>query len=342
MDQPEPVTPQAVERPATSATLLALFHAGLLPRAALEAAMQATGVQRSWWRWSNLLLLCLGGGLILAGILFFIAYNWMEMDKFVKLGGLQVLILACAVAAWRRGLARLDGRALLLAACVLVGVFLAAFGQVYQTGADAYELFRAWALLIVFWVAASRAPVHWLLLLLVTDLAIGLYVEQVLVYRWERSYGAWLVLALTQAVTLAGFEVARERGYFWLQQAWPRRVLVPVILFFLAAPASPIIFEDYYDKPWAWLVLLSLVAAILGGYRYYRYIGRDLFALTCIGFATAWVVFMYAAKLIDLNDDNCMVFGFLGALVIGMLGYLVWWVRTLNVAMQREEEEARG
>lgn len=322
----------------TGKDLLALFHAGLLPRDGFEGVMENLGLHRRWSHWGNLLLLCLGVGLLLAGIVFFIAYNWLTMPKALKLGGLQVLTVVCAIAAWQRGLHVLSGRAFLFAACVLVGVFLAAFGQVYQTGADAYELFRGWALLTLIWVIASRAPAHWMLWLVVTNLWIYLYWEQVVAYRWETHYSVWLLMALVQLLGLAGFELGKKRDYFWVAQTWPRWVLVPVLLFQLAAPATLIIADDKYDRPYAWLVMLSLVAAIVGGYRYYRHVGRDLFALTCVGATIAWVVFAYAFKLlIDISrSDSCFAFLTLGILAVVLLGGLVRWVRRLSAAMQTE------
>lgn len=331
----------SLTRPATGKDLVVLFHAGLLPRESFERAMGDLGIQRHWWQWGNLLLLCLGGALLLAGTVFFIAYNWMTMPKALKLGGLQILILACAVAGWRLGLHRLVARALLFAACVLVGVYLAVFGQIYQTGADAYELFRAWALLILLWTVSSREPLHWLLLLAVTNLAIGLHWDQVVGLDWGTHYSIWLLLALLQFLGLAGLELGRELRHFWLDQVWPRWVLVPVLLFQLCAPGSIIIFDDNYERPYAWLVLLSLVAAILGGYRYYRHVGRDLFALTCVGAATAWIVFVFALKLLEEFHEDCWVWLFLGVLAIVLLGGLVRWVRSLSIAMQIEAE-SRG
>ena len=219
---------------------------------------------------------------------------------------------------------------------------LPAFGQVYQTGADSYELFRGWALLIVFWVVASRALVHWMLLLLVTDLAIALYWNQVVAYRWESEYGAWCVLAFTQCLALGAFELVRDRGYFWLKQTWPRWILVPVILTQLGIPATIIVADDNFERSWAWLVMVSLVAVVIGGYRYYRHVAKDLFALTCMGFTTAWVVFVLIVKVLaDLLDD-CLMFLFFGLLAVGMLGLLVVWVRRLNTAFQAEAEAKMG
>ena len=44
------------------------------------------------------------------------------------------------------------GKAALLAASLFVGALLALIGQIYQTGADTFEMFAAWAALILPWV----------------------------------------------------------------------------------------------------------------------------------------------------------------------------------------------
>ncbi|MET0346849.1 MAG: DUF2157 domain-containing protein [Casimicrobiaceae bacterium] len=62
-----------------------------------------------------------------------------------------------ALAVWR-GLDTLPGKAALVVAALLVGALLALVGQVYQTGADRFELFAAWAVAIVAWVLVARMP----------------------------------------------------------------------------------------------------------------------------------------------------------------------------------------
>lgn len=340
MSTGEAGTTPELDRPASAGALRAVFHAGLLRAPALDAAMHELGVGRDWRRWASLLLLVLGGSLILAGIVFFVAYNWAAWDKAAKLGGLGLAVALAVAGAWWRGLARVEGRALLFAACVLVGVFLAAFGQVYQTGADVWELFRAWAALIVLWVVAARAPVHWLLLLAITDAAISLYVSQVLVgHRQSEVVRWWWVIAATQALTLAGFELARTRAYFYVPQTWPRWVLAPVILFYLSVPATLIVFDDRDVTVDVLAVFLGLVGCILGGYRYYRRVARDLFVLTCIGFCCAWLITMGALRLTgSFTHDNCGSLVLVGLLVVWMLTFLVKTVRRWNVEMREEIE----
>ncbi|MBC8290414.1 MAG: DUF2157 domain-containing protein, partial [Planctomycetes bacterium] len=54
------------------------------------------------------------------------------------------------------------------------GVFLAVFGQVYQTGADEWLLFAGWAGLILPWTALSRFEALWILWLATDTFALCL------------------------------------------------------------------------------------------------------------------------------------------------------------------------
>ena len=102
------------------------------------------------------MLLLFGSALVLAGIIFFFAYNWAAMGKFLKFGLIEAGIIVCIVASHLRGRTDLSGKVLLLSGAVLVGVLLAVYGQIYQTGADAYGLFICWAVLIFGWVIISE------------------------------------------------------------------------------------------------------------------------------------------------------------------------------------------
>ncbi|MBO7203321.1 MAG: DUF2157 domain-containing protein, partial [Paludibacteraceae bacterium] len=41
---------------------------------------------QKWLRFSEVLTLSLGAGLLLSGIIFFFAYNWETIHRFVKMG----------------------------------------------------------------------------------------------------------------------------------------------------------------------------------------------------------------------------------------------------------------
>ncbi len=116
-----------------------------------------------WKLWLDRGLLSLGVALVLAGIGYFFAHNWDHLTNNDKLGLAGGAVLVSLVGATWAGLDRFPGKLLLLAASALVGVYLAVFGQIYQTGADTYELFTGWAFLIFPWVALGRLMPLWIL-----------------------------------------------------------------------------------------------------------------------------------------------------------------------------------
>lgn len=312
--------------------LRALFLDGSLTRDAFESGLRKLGVEREWRRWADRLLAALGTGLVLAGIVFFIAFHWIEFDDVVKLAGAQALVVIAAGVAWWRGIDTVIGRVSAFAASFLVGVYLAAFGQVYQTGADVFEMFAAWAALITIWVFVVRTPEQWLLWVALIDGAIALWFDHVAFYDWQREFWAWSTLALVQFGVLAGLEIARRRG--WLGHRYPieRWVLVPVGLFQLCVPIMTIFASTRFDRDGAWFVLLLAVVVGVAGVRFYRFVVCDLFAILSLGLAGIWC--LVAVLWPIFGDEECAGLLVLGFVVVASLAWLVQRVRLL--ALDRE------
>ncbi|MDR2141082.1 MAG: GDYXXLXY domain-containing protein [Deltaproteobacteria bacterium] len=127
---------------------------GLYERGQLDAGLYRAGLQHfGLWPDGKAWRLFLGrafglGGLVtfLAGLIALMAWNWLTLSRGPKLAVAQAIFLGCSLLAafgpqpWR---GRLGGLGMALAG----GALLALFGQIYQTGADSWELFRAWTLL---------------------------------------------------------------------------------------------------------------------------------------------------------------------------------------------------
>jgi uncharacterized membrane protein len=215
-----------------------------------------------WTRWALRALLALGVGHLLAGIVFFFAYNWDDLSSSAKFGILEAGILISAVSALVVNIDRVAGQALLIAASVLVGTLLAVIGQVYQTGADAYELFTVWALLIFPWVVASRSAAHWFVWLVVVYTALNTYAYQVLIPLDMLSSEG---LNSLSGVTAAAFLIAREgavlKGFEWLDFRWTRLVLAFAGLAIVFLPAVAFVLDWDVEMIGA-LTFLALVASI--------------------------------------------------------------------------------
>ncbi|HEV8444013.1 MAG TPA: DUF2157 domain-containing protein, partial [Steroidobacteraceae bacterium] len=112
-------------------------------------------------------MLRVGGVLSLsAGLVFFVAANWSRFAVFGRFALVELVLVACVVAALFRPPPAALGRAALFLAFIATGALLALFGQTYQTGADVYELFLAWSLLGLPLAALSQwspSTAAWLL-----------------------------------------------------------------------------------------------------------------------------------------------------------------------------------
>lgn len=135
--------------------------------------------KKGWQKFLNLLLISLGVGLTVSGILFFFAYNWEDLPAFAKLGLTQLLLIITMAAVLSNRLSETIKNIVLTGAAMLVGVLFAVFGQIYQTGANAYDFFLAWTLFIVLWTLVSNFAPLWLLFITLINTTFALYTQQI-------------------------------------------------------------------------------------------------------------------------------------------------------------------
>jgi hypothetical protein len=196
-----------LDTPARHEIIARLGLSGACLERALDLAVEGPDLA-AWRRLLDRTLLLAGVALCLAGVVCFFAFNWHDLHRLAKLGLAAAGVAAAAgIAAWE-GLERLTGKAALLGAAVLAGVLFAIHGQVYQTGADAWELFRAWALLILPWVLVGRFAPLWGLWFLIGNLALALWGAES--FHW--AIVACVLAAWNGAGWLAWEAAARRLG----------------------------------------------------------------------------------------------------------------------------------
>jgi uncharacterized membrane protein len=248
----------------TRSQVLAWVESGAVARDRLHDALRAADAlpdARDWQRFLERVFLGLGVAVLAASAVYFIAANWGALGRYAKFALAQgALTAAVAVALWR-GLDTRIGEASLVAAALLTGVLLALVGQVYQTGADTYELFTVWAVAILAWVAVARSPALWLIWIALLNMAVALYH---VTFGWLGLLFApddWRALCVTlfvlNTVALAAWEFAAARGVAWLAPRWAPRLLATaggVAISILAVLAI----VDRQGTPWAHLALYAL------------------------------------------------------------------------------------
>ncbi len=245
----------------------------------------------AWQRFLRIIFISLGIGFTVAGILFFFAYNWAGLHKFVKMGLIEALIVATTIVAVLPKLHPDIKNIVLTGASVLVGVLFAVFGQVYQTGANAYDLFLAWTTAITLWVLVAGFAPLWVVYLTILNTTIILYSQQV-ANGWS-AVAIFTVLFIINGVflilTLAGNKIIKAMNApIWFSN------LIALAAFTFASIGIIIgIFDK--SRP-SFYVLLLITSLVYGVGLTYGVKNRNLFYLTAIPFSLITIVSAFLLK----------------------------------------------
>jgi uncharacterized membrane protein len=318
-----------------------LYADGVLTESAYNAALSYISRQRHWWTWINRSLLFSGAALALAGIVYFFAYNWSRLSSIAKFSMIEIILLGCLIGAWKVGLDRIAGQVLLLAASMMVGVFLAVFGQIYQTGADSYELFVGWAALIFAWVLIGRFGALWIMWLALINVALMSYFSQI-VYRNNNDLEQILLLdlALINGAALIVREFCHVKLKIkWLEQNWLRWVLLSSIFIYLLIPSEEFI-VDYprYARPVAPLYLLIMI--IVGAAVTYRYLSPDLFALTQCALMFCIIALTFVGRVMLSTDAPFIILAF-GFVVVITASVMAFVLRQIGIQIAKEAKKSQ-
>ncbi|QNI04696.1 DUF2157 domain-containing protein [Halomonas sp. SH5A2] len=317
--------------------LVSLIERGTIPPEQVARAVDVAALSPSSRAWAVLidrLLLWLGGLALAFAVLFFIAYNWAEMGRWPRFALVQVaLVLAAGVAVWG-STRRLIFKVAITAASLLVGVLLALVGQVYQTGADPWQLFFAWAVFTLPWVWVARFDVLWVLWLGLLNVALWLYVD-----TWGGALDGWFIqsdaifwwLFALNTTALAVWEWGlKRRG--WCSSRWGVRLLalgsgVPVTFLMMTWIVNSASFTPT-------LVVYPLWLAAL--YGVYRRLCPDLLLVAGGCVSVISVVTLLLARFLIGKDEwqaDSMLMLALVVLVMGA-GAVVWLKRLHREATQ--------
>ena len=288
-------------------------------------AAGVTPTPAEWRAFLDRMLLWLGAAALAAAAVFFVAANWDALGRFAKFALVEAAIVAAMVVTLWRGMDSLAGRAALFAAAMLIGVLLALVGQVYQTGADTYELFAAWALAILAWAVISRQPAVWILWLALINLAVASYYQ---------TFGGFLgaifsppaalgMLFAINSVALIAWETLVARGVDWLDVRWAPRVLAVAGGTAITALAVLGIFEHWPTQAWYLLPYAMWLAVIHWVYRI-RHV--DMFILAGAVLSLVIVVSLgLGRELLDHGGAGGLLLIGLVLIATGSVGAL--WLR---------------
>ncbi|NYT58541.1 GDYXXLXY domain-containing protein [Alcaligenaceae bacterium] len=165
----------------------------------------------------------LAGILLASAGISWLAANWNLATALQKLAGAQILLVLLVFLAWR-AMGRPEPAAgrdfstfgiFTSLASVTVGGLLALVGQIYQTGADPWQLFLLWAVLLLPWLVLVRTVFMGILCGMLLNLAAALYLDVFgghFLFNVSLDWmAASLLLAFMNAALLGLWEWAQPR-----------------------------------------------------------------------------------------------------------------------------------
>ena len=214
---------------------------------------------------------------LIAGITSFTAYNWATMSNVEKLAVPSVLIIAGLVAYLFLEKEIYKNLAIFFSS-FMIGTLFAVYGQVYQTGADVWVLFRNWAIfLIIPMVATGYYSVMTLFSIVVaisTSFYLDLYLSGAIVP---------FLSSLTFGIILMVYPFLQKRFNFKFDNVVSNTMIAIFYICFMTSGFAAIIVDDY-----SFIALILYIAFVGGiylvGCGQLKKITVKIFSITALGF----------------------------------------------------------
>lgn len=280
--------------------------------------------KRQWNQFLSIFLLAVGVGFTVSGIIFFFAYNWNELPKFAKLGMVEVLLTASVLLAVFSPWNRLVKQILLTGATFLTGTLFAVFGQIYQTGADAYDLFLGWTLFTILWAVAIQFAPLWLTFIGLLCTTIWLYIIQIVGDNTlEMTVLACAVTWICASATIIT-EYMSTKGSLNKRDRW----FVNLLSLATIVHTSFLTMEAISEKDMILSIPLVSTALLFFVGVWFGWKERNLFYLAAIPFATLMILLTTFISHSHLSRVN--IFLFAGIIVITGTTLLIYIILHLK------------
>jgi len=312
--------------------IIDLINQQVIPSDKIKEALTLIYPKRGDWKvFLDNLLLWLGGLSLGVATIFFIAYNWKDIGYFAKFGMLELLLIGAIFVYYKFADHKLIGKVSLVLATLFLGATMALFGQTYQTGADPWQLFFNWSLLMLPWAYISKFPAMWIIWVVLINLTIVLY-NQVFGGTFGAFFNSdeltmWLIFCFNSLVLVVWEILSKYRP--WLDVRWSVRLLALASGVTLTSLTLNAIFKDNTDLMIAAVVWFSWMGA---NFYLYQKVKADLFMLTggCISGIIVISSFVFNSfTKIDVGELFIMS---LLVIILGTISSL--WLKRLNMGIK--------
>ena len=254
--------------------------------------------KEEWQKFLRLLFLTLGVGFMVAGIVFFFAYNWADLHKFAKMGLAEGLLIATMSLVLFSKMNTNIRNIILIGASVLVGVLFAVYGQIYQTGANAYDFFLGWTIFITLWTIVSNSAPLWLIYIGLINTTFILYSQQV-ANDWSGIYIFTLLFIINTVMLVAATMLSQRKK----MANWFLNTVALACVTYATIGIILGIFEGSSGNYTAFFVLILITSLLFAAGIWYGLKTKSGFYLSVIPFSITIII---SAWLIEIGGGMMM------------------------------------
>lgn len=214
---------------------------------------------------------------LIAGVTSFTAYNWATMSSFEKLAVPSVLIIVGLVAYLLLKKEIYQNLAIFFSS-FMIGTLFAVYGQVYQTGADVWILFRNWAIFLIIPIIATGYYSVMTLFSIVVAISTSFYLNLYL-----SGFIVSFLASLIFGIILMVYPLLQKRFNFKFNNIFYNTITGIFYISFIVTGFIAIVDGDYSALAiMAYLLFVGGVYAI--GYAQLKKITIKILSITSLGF----------------------------------------------------------
>ncbi|WDI32744.1 DUF2157 domain-containing protein [Hyphococcus flavus] len=285
-----------------------------------ETGRQATNGPQQW---ALTLFILFGGAQLIAGVIFFFAYNWRALPDMTKIALPQAAMGAAFILWVILGKGSRLGAVAGLVATVMIGVSMGVVGQVYQLGADPWRLFAIWAALVFPIAVITRSDPQFMLAGIVASIAYFLYTDENIKPFLPQARS---IILAAYALILFAIAIGRDMLAGGAPN-WMRWLFISAALGAGVIGSLGDIFSDRFPFGDSFTASLALIAVCGGALAAYRYWRPDRPAQALSLFAVAVFAGALGLRIIFIRDIDG-AYGISGAMFISAL-----WVVAVTAAL---------
>ncbi|MCU7617991.1 DUF2157 domain-containing protein [Chryseobacterium sp. PBS4-4] len=284
--------------------------------------------RETWHKFLRLFFITLGVGFTVSGIIFFFAYNWADLNKFAKIGLTELLIIATTSVVLFAKISKSTKNIILTGSAVLVGALFAVYGQIYQTGANAYDFFLGWTIFIALWVIVSDFAPLWLIFLLLINTTFILYTQQV-AKDWSEVFVCTFLFLMNAAALITAIIISESKQNIHAPRWFLNIVSLAAIGF--ATMGIVIGITDDYETHFPVLITFTIILFSLGIWHSLK--EKNGFYLAVIPFSLIIIV----STLLFKNLDNEASFLLVSIFIILSITLVIWNLLTFQKKWKNEK-----